>query len=66
MNFFTKYGGVTTKTPWNRPNKDTIRRWRDKLSFDLNDWWVVGNVIQEFSPTFDVDIILYQTPLKTS
>lgn len=66
MNFFTRYGGISTHTPWNRPDKDTIKQWRDKLSFDLNDWWVVGNVIEEFSPSWDTDIILYQTPLKTS
>jgi len=66
MNFFTRYGGVSTHTPWNRPDKDTIRRWRDKLSFDLNDWWVVGNVIEQFSPTWDTDVFLIQNPLKHS
>ena len=66
MNFFTKYGGVTTHTPWSRPKKDTIKKWRDELSFPLNDWWVVGNVIEQYSPTWDTDIFLIQDPLKHS
>ena len=43
MNFFTKYGGITTHTPWKRPTSKVIREWRDELSFDLTDWFVVGN-----------------------
>ena len=66
MNFFARYGGISTTTAWNRPHKDTIKRWRDELTFSLNDWWVVGNVIEEFSPTWDVDIFLIQKPLKHS
>lgn len=64
MKFFAKYGGITTTAPWNRPTDNTIREWRDELSFNLNDWWVVGNVVERFSPTWDIDIFLIQDPLK--
>ena len=66
MKFYCKYGGVETYTPWNRPDTDTIREWRDELSFPLDDWYVVGNVVEKFSPTWDVDIFLIQEPLKHS
>lgn len=66
MKFFAKYGGISTTTAWNRPDKDTIKRWRDELSFSLNDWWVVGNVVEQYSPTWDTDIFLIQNPLKHS
>ena len=46
MKFFTKYGGITTHTPWKRPTSKVIREWRDELSFDLTDWFVVGNVVE--------------------
>lgn len=65
MTFKAKFGGVTTKTPWNRPTKEAIRKWRDTLSFSLDDWYIVGNVVEEFSDTWDVDIMLIQKPLKT-
>jgi len=65
MTFYTKFGGVETHTPWKRPTDDSIREWRDDLSFSLDDWYIVGNVIEKFSPTWDVDIILIQQPLKT-
>ena len=65
MKFYTRYGGITTTTPWNRPKDETIREWRDSLSFSLDDWYVVGNVVEKFSPTFDIDIILIQNPLKS-
>ena len=66
MKFFTKYGGISTRTPWKRPTPKVIREWRDELSFDLTDWFVVGNVIEQFSSTWDVDIFLIQKPLKHS
>ena len=55
--FYAKFGGVETTTPWWRPDDDRIRRWRDDLSFDLTDWYVVGNVVEKHSMTYDVDII---------
>lgn len=66
MKFYTRYGGITTTTPWNRPNTDIIREWRDELSFSLDDWYVVGNVVEKFSETWDVDIFLIQEPLRHS
>jgi hypothetical protein len=65
MKFYTRYGGITTTTPWNRPTTEQCIVWRDSLSFSLDDWYIVGNFIEEFSPTWDIDIILIQKPLKT-
>jgi len=66
MTFYTRYGGVETNTPWNHPQNHIIREWRDSLSFSLADWYVVGNVVELFSSTWDVDIFLIQEPLKHS
>jgi hypothetical protein len=55
--FYAKFGGIETTIAWDRPTDDSIRRWRDDLSFDLTDWFVVGNVIEKYSPTWDVDLI---------
>ena len=66
MNFFCKYGGVTTHQPWQRPHSKVVREWRDSLSCPLDDWYVCGNLIEGYSKTWDVDIILYQNPLKIS
>ena len=66
MKFYCKYGGVETHTPWKRPEDYRIREWRDELSFPLDDWYVVGNVVEKFSDTWDVDIFLIQEPLKHS
>lgn len=60
MNFYCKFGGVETNTPWNNPTDDKIREWRDSLSFDLTNWYLVGNVIERYSKTWDVDIMLIQ------
>ena len=65
MKFYTRYGGITTTTPWNRPTDEQCIVWRDSLSFPLDDWYIVGNFIEEFSPTWDIDIILIQNPLRT-
>ena len=66
MKFYTRYGGIETTTPWRRPEDNRIREWRDELSFPLDDWWVVGNVVEKFSPTWDCDIFLIQEPLRHS
>ena len=66
MEFYTRYGGVETTTPWRRPDDNTIREWRDELSFPLTDWYVVGNVVEKYSSTWDVDIFLIQDPLRSS
>jgi hypothetical protein len=66
MTFYCKYGGIETQQPWKRPQDDIIREWRDELSFSLDDWYVVGNVVEKFSSTWDVDIFLIQEPLKLS
>jgi hypothetical protein len=66
MNFFARYGGVETKTPWHRPTKDKVIQWKQSLDCKLDDWYIVGNFIEEYSPTWDVDIILIQKPLKLS
>tara|TARA_R110000744_G_scaffold123243_1_gene228380 strand:+ start:78 stop:584 length:507 start_codon:yes stop_codon:yes gene_type:complete len=65
MKFYTRYGGVETHTPWKRPTSEALYTWRDSLSFPLTDWYIVGNFIEEFSPTWDIDIILIQNPLRT-
>ena len=56
--FYAKFGGVTTNTPWNRPTDESVRKWRDSLSFDLTNWYIVGNFIEKYSPTYDLDIML--------
>lgn len=61
--FYAKFGGVETHTPWWRPDDERIRRWRDSLSFDLTDWYIVGNVIEKHSLTWDVDIIMMQSDI---
>ena len=65
MKFYTRYGGITTTTPWNRPTTEQCIIWRDSLSFQLTDWYIVGNFIEKYSSTWDIDIILIQNPLKT-
>ena len=64
MKFYTRYGGIETSTPWNRPTDEQCRVWRDSLSFPLDDWYIVGNFIEKYSPTWDIDIILIQKPLR--
>ncbi len=64
MKFYCKYVGVETHTSWNRPSSDSVRRWRDSLSFDLTDWYICGNFIEEFSPTWDLDCIFIQESLQ--
>ena len=66
MTFYAKYGGVETNTSWKRPEDSIIREWRDELSFSLDDWYVVGNVVEGFSDTWDVDIFLIQKTLRPS
>lgn len=63
--FYAKFGGIETTIPWQRPDDDRIRRWRDDLSFDLTNWWVCGNVIEKHSPTWDVDIIYLNPHIPT-
>lgn len=63
--FYAKFGGVETNQPWDRPTDDVIRRWRDSLSFDLYKFYVVGNVVEKHSPTWDVDILLVQPEIPT-
>ncbi len=64
MKFFARWGGVETTTPWNRPTDLQIRRWYDSLSTDLQ-LYLVGNVVEKHSPTWDVDVMIYkhQPPL---
>ena len=64
MKFYARYGNCETTIPWNRPTAESVRTWRDSLSFDLTDWYIVGNFIEEFSPTFDLDCIFIQKPLQ--
>ena len=58
--FYANWGGCETTTEWYRPNDYAIRRWRDSLTSDLTNWFLVGNVIEKHSPTFDLDVILIQ------
>ena len=64
MKFYARYGGCNTTIPWNRPSSESVRRWRDSLSFDLTDWYICGNFIEEFSPTWDLDCIFIQESLQ--
>lgn len=65
MNFYAKFGGIETNTAWNQPQDDSVRRWRDSLSFNLSNWYIVGNFIEKYSPTNDLDIILIQPNIPT-
>jgi len=64
MKFFCKWGGIETHQPWNRPEDVQIRRWYDSLDTELQ-LYLVGNVVEKHSPTFDVDVMIYkhQPPL---
>jgi len=66
MKFFTKFGGVETTTPWNRPTKEKVIEWKQSLTCTLDDWYIVGNFVEGHSPTWDLDILLIQRPLKLS
>lgn len=66
MNFFCRHAGITTEQPWTRPRTKQLQEWRDSLSFSLKDWYVCGNLVEGFGKTWDVDIILYQKPLRIS
>jgi len=65
MKFFAQFGGISTDIPWDRPTDDKVREWRDSLSFDLKDWYIVGNVIEKHSKTWDVDIMFIQPTIPT-
>ena len=65
MKFYSKFGGVETNTSWERPRPDVVRRWRDSLSFNLKDWYIVGNFIEQHSPTWDLDLLLVQPNIPT-
>ena len=57
MKFFCKWGGVTTTTPWDRPDDLRIRRWYDSLDTELQ-LYLAGNVVEKYSKTWDVDVMI--------
>ena len=57
MTFKCKWGGVISNQPWNRPKDETIREWYNALDIDI-PLYLVGNVVEKHSPTWDVDVIL--------
>ena len=59
MKFFCKWGGIETHQAWNRPDDLTIRRWYDSLDTDIQ-LYLVGNVVEKHSPTYDVDVMIYK------
>tara|TARA_R110000796_G_C14332527_1_gene409319 strand:+ start:68 stop:565 length:498 start_codon:yes stop_codon:yes gene_type:complete len=65
MKFYCKWGGVETKQGWLRPKDEKIREWFNSINTDI-PLYLVGNVVEKHSPTFDVDIMVYkhQPPLE--
>ena len=59
MNFFCRWGGVTSNQPWKRPQDEQIREWYNSLDTDI-PLYLVGNVVEKHSPTFDVDVMIYK------
>ncbi len=65
MKFYCKAGGVETKQPWLRPTDEKIREWYNSIDTDIQ-LYLVGNVVEKHSKTWDVDVIVYnpQPPLE--